>query len=103
VPLCLLTIKPLSDFSCSLEVSHKALLISYEVDLPIIILPSHDQSRPEQFPLYEFYVLRESCASCRQSHGQISLQHEVSHKALLCVESISFNDPRPRPRRNRDS
>jgi hypothetical protein len=31
------------------------------------------------------------CAYCRQSHGQILQQHEVSHKALLSVGSqISF-------------
>jgi hypothetical protein len=85
--LCLLPTKPPSDFSCGLKVSHKALLISYEVESTIINVPSHGQSQPVQFPLCEFSILRESCAYCRQSHGQISQWHEVSHKALLSVGS----------------
>jgi hypothetical protein len=68
-------------------VSHKALLISYEVESTIIIVPSHGQSQPLQFPPCDFSILRESCAYCQQSHGQISQRHEVSHKALLSVGS----------------
>jgi hypothetical protein len=94
VPLCLLPIKLPPDFSCGLKVSHKALLISYEVELTIIIMLSHGQSWPVQFLSCEFSVLRESCAYCRQSHGQISQRHKVSHKALLSVGSqISFIFP----------
>jgi hypothetical protein len=90
----LATDKAPSDFSCGLKVSHKALLISYEVGSTIVIMLSHGQSRPVQFPLCELSILRESCTYCRQSHGQISQQYEVSHKALLSVgNQISFIFP----------
>jgi hypothetical protein len=46
----MLPVKPLSGFSCGLEVSHKALLISYKAESAIIIVPPHGQSQPVQFP-----------------------------------------------------
>jgi hypothetical protein len=94
MPLCLLSVKPPSDFSCSLKVLHKALLISYEVESTIIIMLSHGQSWPVQFLSCEVSILHESCAYCWQSHDQISQRHEVLHKALLSVGSqIKFVFP----------
>jgi hypothetical protein len=94
MPLCLLPIKLPSDFSCGLKVSHKALLISYEVESTVIIVLSHSQSQPVQFPSCGCSILHKSCDYCRQSHGHISQWHEVSHKALLSVGSqISFVFP----------
>jgi predicted neutral ceramidase superfamily lipid hydrolase len=93
-PLCLLKIKSPSDFSCSLEVSQKVLLVSYEVESTVIIMPSHGQSQPIQFASCEFFILCQSCACCRQIHSQILQWCEVSHKALLSVGSeISFVFP----------
>jgi hypothetical protein len=85
MPLYLIQIKPPSDLSCGLKVSHEALLISYEAKSTIIIVPSHVQSRPVQFLWCEFSILCESCTS---------QQHEASHKALLSIGSqMSFIIP----------
>jgi hypothetical protein len=54
VPLCMLLIKLPSDFSCGLKVSHKAFLTESNHESTIIIVPSHGQSRPVQFPSCDF-------------------------------------------------
>jgi hypothetical protein len=83
----MLPVKPLSGFSCGLEVSHKALLISYETESAIIIVPPHGQSQPVQFPLCELSSLLESCASADKAMVRFCINMKVSHKTLLSIGS----------------
>jgi hypothetical protein len=85
-------VNPPSDFSYDLKVPYKAVLISYEA-ASVIIMPSHGQSWPVQFPLCEFSILHKSCVYCLQSHGQISQRHEVSQSITRCWHPSEFNFP----------
>jgi hypothetical protein len=89
MPLYLLPIKLLSDFSCSLKVFHKVLLISYEATLIVITVPSHCQRQPVQFLSCEFSILCESCAYCQQCHCQI-LQQSVTQNITFFGSEMSF-------------
>jgi hypothetical protein len=93
MPLCLLPIKPLSDFSYGgLKVSHKALLISYDVKSTIIIVPSHVQSRPVLFPSCEFsnasLVLTTDKATVRFCSG---MKCHTNYYFLLAVKLVLFS------------
>jgi hypothetical protein len=93
MPLCLLPIKSPPDFSCSLKVSHKALLISYEVKSTIIIVPSHGQNClynfcHVNFLFYASFVLTANKATVIFRSG---MNCHKKHYSLLAVKSVSFS------------
>jgi hypothetical protein len=92
VPLCLLPIKPPSDFSCGLKVSHKALSHFLRSQINNHHRAITQSEQPVQFPLCEFLlnaslVLTTNKATVR-FHS--SVKCHTKHYSLLAVKSVSF-------------
>jgi hypothetical protein len=91
--VCLLPIKPPSDFNSGFKVSHGAILISYKVESTVFIMPSHSQCRPVWFPFLNvlFYlslVLTADKATVRFYSG---MKCYMKNCSLLAVKSALFS------------